>query len=595
MTAAPTLCIGRDIAHPERSIELPIEAITQTFCVFGKRGSGKSNAGVVLAEEMCKVHAPWAALDPVGHWWGLRSRPDGSPGFPVLVFGGPHSDLPLEHTAGALMADVLCDTRVQMVLCTVLFSGKERAQFVTAFAERLLSRVLADPFAVHVFLEEADSFAPQRPMAGEERMLGAVDKLMRRGRQGGLGMTAITQRSAKINKDITTQAETLLAFRTLGPQDRNAIDEWVKFHDSGEQRQQLLSSLATLSDGESWMWSPEWLDFFGRVQWRRRETFDAASTPKVGERKVSPTLADVDLEQLRVRMAQTIERAKADDPKALRARIAQLERERDEERKHPLLELKETTVEVPILSDEAIEELRGVVDEADLQGHNLKIKAENLMDAARTLNEAIRHVDEAMGKPRTLERRMTVFHEPELKPASNGVSKHTADASLNEPRQKILDTLDRLVSVRVYEPLRNHVAFFAGVSPNSSGFDKNIGILRRDGYLTFPSPGRIALTQKGRDVSAITADPPTTEELQEQVMRLVSGPQGAILKLLIAEYPDNVGRGQLAQRTGQSNTSSGFDKNLGRLRALGFIDYPEPGMVAAESMLFIEEPARAER
>lgn len=587
MISSPTLHLGHEALHPERAMEVSDVAVTQTWVVFGKRGSGKSNAGVVLAEEMCKIQAPWAALDPVGHWWGLRSRPDGSPGFPVLVFGGPHSDLPLEHTAGALMADVLCDTRVQMVLCTVLFSGKERAQFVTAFAERLLSRVLADPFAVHVFLEEADSFAPQRPMAGEERMLGAIDKLMRRGRQGGLGMTAITQRSAKINKDITTQAETLLAFRTLGPQDRNAIDEWVKFHDSGEQRQQLLASLATLSDGESWMWSPEWLDFFGRVQWRRRETFDAASTPKVGERKVSPTLADVDLEQLRVRMAQTIERAKADDPKELRRQIATLRQQ---------LTLSPTIiperVEVPILSAMAIEDLRGIVDRADAKGMEMLAAGDALVKAAQTLNIAIAHVDEAEGKPRLPQQR------PARRPnvivgkdyVITGINGHTVAETVNEPRKKILDTLDRLESVRISQPLRSHVAFFAGVSPNSSGFDKNVGILKRDGYVTFPAPGRIAFTDKGRDVASITADPPTSEELQAQVMALVSGPQGGILRVLIACYPEAMPRAEVAARSGQSETSSGFDKNIGRLRVLGFVDYPAPGMVVAESMLFVEEP-----
>lgn len=589
------LTFGREVAT-DFPVEVSLDAVTQTFVIFGKRGSGKSNAGVVIAEEMCKAHAPWAALDPVGHWWGLRSRPDGSPGFKVLVFGGPHSDLPLEHTAGALMADVLCDTRVQMVLCTVLFSGKERAQFVTAFAERLLSRVLADPFALHVFLEEADSFAPQRPMAGEERMLGAVDKLMRRGRQGGLGMTAITQRSAKINKDITTQAETLLAFRTLGPQDRNAIDEWVKFHDSGEQRQQLLSSLSSLSDGESWMWSPEWLDFFGRVQWRRRETFDAASTPKVGERKVSPTLADVDLEQLRVRMAQTIERAKADDPKTLRARIAQLERERAEEHAHPLQQLKEVTVMVPILSAMAIEDLRGIVDRADSKAHELLEAAHRLMDAAKTLNLAIAHVDEAMGKPKLPKRSNTIQGRDYVitDTTMNGAS-HEDTGPLNQPRQKILDTLGRLASVRINEPLRNHVAFFAGVSPNSSGFEKNLGILRRDGYISYPVPGRIALTRLGADCVAVFGDPPTSEELQAQICQLVSFPQAAILRILIAAYPEAIPRAELAERSGQSKTSSGFEKNVGCLRALGFLDYPEPGMVAAEPALFVEQPVGATR
>ncbi|HUY07876.1 MAG TPA: hypothetical protein VMW80_00275 [Candidatus Dormibacteraeota bacterium] len=149
--------------HISLTLSLPEEAVTQTFVIFGKRGIGKSNSAVVMAEEMARVLARWVALDPVGHWWGLKAKGDGSPGLEVLVFGGPHADLPLEPTAGALMADLVLDFEVRVVLCTVEFSRAERARFVTEFCERLLHRELIERIPLHVFLEEADQFAPQRP------------------------------------------------------------------------------------------------------------------------------------------------------------------------------------------------------------------------------------------------------------------------------------------------------------------------------------------------------------------------------------------------------------------------------------------------
>ena len=66
-------------------------------------------------------------------------------------------------------------------------------------------------------IDEADLLAPQRVMAGGERLLGAMSDLVRRGRVRGLGVTLVTQRPATLNKDILTQAEVLIALRMTAP------------------------------------------------------------------------------------------------------------------------------------------------------------------------------------------------------------------------------------------------------------------------------------------------------------------------------------------------------------------------------------------
>jgi AcrR family transcriptional regulator len=45
---------------------------------------------------------------------------------------------------------------------------------------------------------------------------------------------------------------------------------------------------------------------------------------------------------------------------------------------------------------------------------------------------------------------------------------------------------------------------------------------------------------------------------------------------------------ELAERAGVSVNSSGYTNNLGSLRSLGLIDYPAPGLVAAQPVLFLE-------
>ena len=65
-----------------------------------------------------------------------------------------------------------------------------------------------------------------------------------------------------------------------------------------------------------------------RVEIRRSRTFDSSATPKVGEVRRQPArMAEVDLTALGEQIAATAEKAKADDPKTLRAEIAQLKKE----------------------------------------------------------------------------------------------------------------------------------------------------------------------------------------------------------------------------------------------------------------------------
>ena len=109
------------------------------------------------------------------------------------------------------------------------------------------------------------------------------------------------------------------------------MDAWIIVHGTDEQRRALMDSLPSLPIGTAWFWSPGWPTadgIFTRVRVRQRETFDSSATPKSGERRVQPKVfASVDLAALKEKMSATIERAKQDDPKALRAEIGTLRKQ----------------------------------------------------------------------------------------------------------------------------------------------------------------------------------------------------------------------------------------------------------------------------
>jgi uncharacterized protein len=313
-------------------LELPLEAAETTWAILGKKGSGKSTTAVDLVEEVLKhAQIPVAVLDPTGVWWGIRSSADGkSAGFPLTIFGGDHKDAPLEASAGELMADVVAEDRASCVFDLSYFNVRELQRFAYDFLSRLY---LKNRHAMFLVLDEADDFAPQVIRGGEkggyaERMLGAAERLVKQGRVRGIAPCFITQRPASLNKNVLSQIDSLVVMRLLSPHDRDAIKEWVKYNGTAEQLAELQADLATLDTGTGYIWSPETLDMFRKVAFRPSETFDSRRKPRAGKQIAPPkVLAAVDLKKLEHKMSALIDRAKADDPKELRAEIARLKKE----------------------------------------------------------------------------------------------------------------------------------------------------------------------------------------------------------------------------------------------------------------------------
>lgn len=309
---------------------LPLDAVTETFAILAKRGAGKTYTGMVMVEEMIKAGLPLCVIDPLGVWWGLRVSADGQgPGLPIIVLGGDHGDLPMTPEMGAQVAQVVVSTRTPLVLDLSGFSRGQPEHFVADFAENIY-RLNREP--LHLFIDEADIFVPQQPNARNQRSLNAIDDIVRRGRVYGLGVTLIAQRAAKVNKDVLTQTEVLIALRTAGPQDRQVVDEWIKQNAEPDQRAAILSSLAELPRGTAWLSSPGWLGEIRRVQIRTRETFNSSATPKIGQAVQTPIVAaSVDVAALR-ELLEVAGAPVADDAEALRRRIADLERQLAEAR-----------------------------------------------------------------------------------------------------------------------------------------------------------------------------------------------------------------------------------------------------------------------
>ena len=274
---------------------LPLDLVTRTLAIIAIRGWGKTVAATVIAEEMCEAGLPWVAIDPVGVWWGLRANPDGSPGgYPVVILGGEHADLPLEKSAGARVAEAVLQENVSCVIDMSSESKNTVRHFVADFCDRLME--LRPEVPRHIFIEEAPELVPQKPMGEQKRSLAAVDRLIRLGRNRGYGATLISQRTATIQKDVLTQCESLLAGRSIGKPDRVAMQEWIAEVvgvPAPTDADKFINSLSVLASGTGWFWSPQWLDVFKQIRIRRRKSYHPGETRTVGESVKQVQLSDV--------------------------------------------------------------------------------------------------------------------------------------------------------------------------------------------------------------------------------------------------------------------------------------------------------------
>ncbi len=277
-----------------------VTALSAPTAIVGATGAGKTFAAKGAVEELLDLGRRVVIIDPTGAWWGLRTGADCDPdgGFPVTIFGGDHADIPISPEHGSLIAAAIAGREVQAIIDTSEMTGGEKMQFLTAFLETLYAKNRA---AIHLIVDEADEIAPQNPMPEERRLSGAFDKIVRRGRIKGFRPLMITQRPAVLHKNVLSQIGTLIALKLTSPQDRKAIDAWVKGNADEGQAEAVMSSLATLARGEGWFWAPA-AGVLERRKFPPIKTFDSSRTPDNAEAVVDPPLSSVDVKALMAAM-----------------------------------------------------------------------------------------------------------------------------------------------------------------------------------------------------------------------------------------------------------------------------------------------------
>lgn len=575
-----TVAIGKTDAG--RLFRIPEEVVSSTFGIVGMRGSGKTVSSKTITEGLLDHDFPVVILDPLDVWWGLRSSSSGKQaGYEIVIIGGEHSDVPLEASSGKAVADFITESSFPSILSLRHLSGKEQRRVVSDFCEQLYGRRGESKYRtpLHVVIDEADEYAPQRLYADAQRCFGAVDKLVRRGRAFGLGVTLITQRPQAINKDVLSQVAGLVMHRVVSPQDRKALEAWIERHDAEGVANEVLSTLHKLDVGEAWVWTPgvEWLTTLKRVRIKMCATFDSSASPKLRKRAKVPTrAAQINLKKLSAEMKAAVEKAEAEDPIKLHARIRKLEA--DLSKRPDKLEVVAKPVEkivevpVPVLDKDDVKLLEGIG--ASVEGLGVLVKP---------LSRIASKVRTALGSGRSTKlvqqravKRPLKSLQPSVKPKPQRSSpqrllKQTdvdATVALSKCQRAILTVLAQIGTCNI-----KRLATMAGYSVSGS-FETNLSGLRTAGYA---GGGRqaISITDDGLNALGDYVPLPEGDALFDywkghgQVNKCC----GEILDVLFEAHPETMVIDTLAAQCHSGYSASGsFQTNLSRLRTLGLVE-----------------------
>jgi hypothetical protein len=179
---------------------------------------------------------------------------------------------------------------------------------------------------VYLVLEESHEFAPkERAGFGAENMaIHWAKKLATGSRTKGIRLIVATHRIQSLHNAVLGSCDTLIAHRIMAPADQEPVIKWLRANVKDKTtREEVEGSLSSLPTGTGWLCSGE-AQIFEKITFPRIKTFDNTATPTGDAAAAQIITARVDVGELRTLIGDAVALAEADDPKALKAKIAAL-------------------------------------------------------------------------------------------------------------------------------------------------------------------------------------------------------------------------------------------------------------------------------
>lgn len=570
------------MTHP-----IPTAALDDRLGIVGTAGAGKTYAASGAVERVLSRKGRVIIPDPLGVWYGLRLMPDGvtpSP-FKVVIFGGPHGDLPINEHVGALVGETVAGMAESAIIDLSEFATKAaERRFMLAFLSALYRKASGEP--VHLVFDEADMWAPERLLDKEgeaAKLLGMMETVVRRGRIKGFIPWLITQRPAVLSKNVLSQVDGLVAMKLTSSQDRNAISAWVEGQADKKQWDAMYASLATMQKGQGIVWVPG-RGILDTAAFPVKQTFDSSRTPKRGETVTAAKLVPLNIEALRERMVTVEAEVKGNDPKLLKAEVAALKRQLANVQPDPQAienarrqgeETAWSSIAVWLRSLDANAVASLITDAAD----RMRAASEKASAFLETVRQGPPRKEGEYATPQT----RYVAPQAMAQAPRRVVAPHRAPAGTETVALPPGERATLIALAQYHEGCeRDQLSILTGYKRSSR--DAYISRLAAKGYAD-ARDGMIVATSEG--IAALGADYqplPTGPELRSYWLGRLPPGEKAVLEVALRAYPSAIPREQIDATTDYKRSSR--DAYISRLAARRLVEIAGRGEIKASDNLF---------
>lgn len=600
-------------------LPIPASALSQHIAILGKTGSGKSATARLLVEHVVAGGARVCVLDTIkSDWWGITSSASGrEPGLPFRILGGPHGHVPLHSASGEAIGELVGAGKLPLSIVDMAdFEPGGIQRFFIDFAASLWKHVHG---VVYLVIEEAHEVAPKEIAGfGKESMsIHWAKKIATGARSKGIRLMVATQSVQQLHNRVLGSCETLIAHRLTTPADQDPVIKWLKANVGLAQAREVGEGLASQPAGTAWVCSGE-AKFFGRIAFPKFWTYDNTATPTDNDQKSAVITAPVDQEQLRAIIGEAVAQAEANDPKALKGKVAKLEA--------ALLTAQQKVVADPETERraynrgykaggeagynqgfEAAHEQIPIWFRRGFEAAHEKIKASisgclSGLTTAEAIAAELQTWDQLGARTPIHDSRAgfvpqegqnEAYRPPApaprpypadpIQPAARPIS-GPLNGTLKRSLQNVLDAIAFWRKIGIDPVERAKAAVVAGLSLRASTFGIYIAELLKMG-LVFTETGKVGLTPEGRKLANMPTAA-TAKELYAMGASLLKPQEIKVFDVVHRAYPKPIRRDEIAAKLGLSPKASTTGVYIAGVAQYGLIETAGPGAVKAADWLF---------
>lgn len=531
------------------SLKIDLQRLVETrLLIQANSGGGKSYAIRKLLEETHgKIQQ--IVLDVEGEFASLRTKFD-------YVLAGQGGDIPTDPRSAELLARKLLELQADCIIDLYELKPKDRSRYVKLFLESIISAPKDQWHPVLILIDEAQLFCPEKG-EGESEASGAVIDLCTRGRKREFVAVLATLRISAVRKDALAQCLNKLIGRTGLDIDMKRAAYELGFTTS-EQR----ISLRNLDPGEFYAFGPAISKEVIQTKIGEVQTPHGQAARKALAHK--PT-ATTKVKHILGKLTDLPKEAEEElrDRQALQTKVKELERE-IKKKPHPEADQAMLKREFEKGQAQAVRKLQQMIK----INASVVPKLEQVISTLKAVDTDVPHTVSIASPPSRapIQRRHVQRQVQET---------DTEGRTFGQCERRILGFLD-MKRGEMFS--KSQVGAMTGYSHGSGGFNNALSNLHKAGLIVRQG-SQIAIDPSANGAVAEIVGDEIPHRLEDWIAKL-GACERAVYQELLTDPRRLYNKAEIAEITGYSAGSGGFNNALSRLNTLGLIKRHHDGTVS---------------